>query len=101
MALHIIKTTDVTQTINATFDVLDVYSSDLDLIVEYLGRKPTRVSVDSTETEEFWETAEIEGFECEYKVENSDVLFFGTITVNGKTCKAVAIQNACPIAVVF
>ena len=30
MALHIIKTTDVTQT-------LDVYESDLKLIVEYLG----------------------------------------------------------------
>ena len=43
MALHIIKTTDVTQT-------LDVYDSDLKIIVEYLGRKPTRVSVNSTET---------------------------------------------------
>ena len=94
MALHVIKTTDITQT-------LDVYDSDLNLIVEYLGRKPTRVSVDSTETEEFWETAEIEGFKCEYKVENLDMLFFGTITVNGETCKAVAMQNACPMAVMF
>ena len=94
MALNIIKTKDVTATIS-------VYDSDLVLIEEYLGKPPTRVSVDSTEIEEFWETAEIEGFKCEYKVENLDVLFFGTITVNGETHKAVAMQNACPMAVMF
>ena len=94
MTLHIIKTTDVTQTI-------DVYASDLELIVEYLGKQPTRVSVDSTETEEFWEAAEIEGFECDTVVYNRTALFFGKITVNGVTCKAVATQDACPMAVMF
>ena len=62
MALNIIKTKDVTATIS-------MYDSDLVLIEEYLGKQPTRVSVDSTGIEEFWETAEIEGFKCEYKVE--------------------------------
>ena len=94
MALHIIKTTDVTKT-------LDVYDSDLKLIVEYLGKKPTRVSVDSTETEEFWETREIEGFECDTTVYNEAALFLGRITVNGVTYKAVAMQEACPMAVMF
>ena len=94
MALHIIKTTDVTQT-------LDVYESDLKLIVEYLGKQPTRVSVDSTETEEFWETSEIEGFECDFVVHNNVALFFGRITFNGVTYKAVAMQDACPMAVMF
>ena len=94
MALHIIKTTDVTQT-------LDVYESDLKLIVEYLGKQPTRVSVDSTETEEFWETGEIEGFECDITVYNEAALFLGRITFNGVTYKAVAMQEACPMAVMF
>ena len=94
MALHIIKTTDVTQT-------LDVYESDLEIIVEYLGKQPTRVSVDSTETEEFWETGEIEGFECDTTVYNEAALFLGRITVNGVTYKAVAMRDACPMAVMF
>ena len=94
MALHIIKTTDVTQT-------LDVYESDLHIIVKYLGKQPTRVSVDSTETEEFWETGEIEGFECDLVVHNNAALFLGKITVNGVTYKAVAMQEASPMAVMF
>ena len=94
MALHIIKTTDVTQT-------LDVYESDLKLIIEYLGKQPTRVSVDSTETEEFWETSEIEGFECDLIVYNEAALFLGRITFNGVTYKAVAMQEASPMAVMF
>lgn len=94
MALHIIKTTDVTKT-------LDVYDSDLKIIVEYLGKKPTRVSVDSTETEEFWETDEIEGFKYNITVYNEAALFLGRITVNGVTYKAVAMQEACPMAVMF
>ena len=94
MALHIIKTTNITQT-------LDVYESDLKLIVEYLGKQPTRVSVGSTETEEFWETREIEGFECDTTVYNEAALFLGRITFNGVTYKAVAMQEASPMAVMF
>ena len=94
MALHIIKTTDVTKT-------LDVYDSDLKIIVGYLGKQPTHVSVDSTETEEFWETSEIEGFKCDTTVYNEAALFLGRITVNGVTYKAVAMQEACPMAVMF
>lgn len=77
---------------------VDVMEGDMVAIREWLFGEPSLVCVETTECDEIWSTEELNGFTLSHKAEASSALFFGHVVIDGLSVRAVAQQDASPMA---
>ena len=77
---------------------VEVPNSDMVAIREWLQGEPNLVCVETTESDEIWSIEEIEGFTMSHDTVVCGVMFFGHVVINGVPVRAVAHQDACPMA---
>ena len=77
---------------------VDVMDGDMVAIRGWLQGDPKKACVETTETDEVWYLEEFEGFTLSHKAEVSSALFFGHVVIDGLSVRAVAQQDASPMA---
>ena len=77
---------------------VDVMDGDMTAIREWLQGAPKHACVETTESDEIWSTEEFDGFTLSHKAEANSALFFGHVVIDGLSVRAVAQQDASPMA---